>query len=691
MMSAENPTIPMVDDERTSLLLPNDLPPPGPGGNGPLGQAVKQTNYNSISGMLSQPVTLSWENLSYSVDVGGGMCRGNGEKKRILRNVSGVAKPGELLAIIGSSGAGKSTLLDILAGRKNTGNIEGKVLVNGRPPDRLFNRMSGYVYQDDCLMGTQTVKETLRFNADLKLSGRITRYERECRVSDVINELGLAKVRDSKIGTQFNRGLSGGEKKRVNVACEMITDPSLLFVDEPTTGLDGYNAFSVMESLHNLANQGRTIVCTIHQPRSTIFDLFDRLMILSQGRCVYFGPARDAVAYFSGLNIECPRFNNPADFFIDVVNASKDARAVLPGGDGDDVEETAVPARDNYTAIVSNMDLAETFANSECARSLSTSIASVMNDHAASIGDDSPTEESLHSAFQRTGSRFARAWPVQFWYLAARALRNISRNPLVTYVQLIQTVFMGVLAGSIYWQLGLGQTSVQNRIGVLFFGLTNQAFSQMSSLALFMNERLLFKRESEGGTYRISAYYLAKTLTEAPFFLVFPAVFSSIVYWSAGLQAVFTRFLIYVLAECTITCVAASMFLMIGAFSPSITIAQIIAPVLNVLFLLFGGFFINTANIPVYYTPIHYLSFFKYAFEIIAYNEMTGLTFTCTSAQENCNGDECTCPIPDGDAELEILGFDKVNIWLNFAILGSMVVGYRILAYIFLRFLNRGQ
>lgn len=234
-----------------------------------------------------EKITLSWSEVCYTVVKKDGPPWNRREKTlQILQDVSGIVYPGEILAIIGSSGAGKTTLMDILASRNKEGAVTGSIRVNGKAPDKYFRRISGYVTQDDCLLATQTVRETLDFYAEVRLPRSVSPAQKKNRVENIIDALGLEKVRDSRIGDSAARGISGGEKKRVNVGSELITDPGILFCDEPTTGLDSFNAQSVMQHLRELANQGRTIICTIHQPRSTIFELFDKILLLSRGAVI---------------------------------------------------------------------------------------------------------------------------------------------------------------------------------------------------------------------------------------------------------------------------------------------------------------------------------------------------------------------------------------------------------------------
>ncbi|XP_010635689.2 broad substrate specificity ATP-binding cassette transporter ABCG2, partial [Fukomys damarensis] len=215
---------------------------------------------------------------------------------------SGIMRPG-LNAIMGPSGAGKSVLLDVLAARKDPHGLSGDVLLNGAPHPADFKCHSCYVLQDHVMMNTLTVRENLQFSAALRLPMTMTHLEKEERINKVIEDLGLNKVADSKVGTKFTGGLSGAERKTTSIAMELIMDPSILFLDEPTNGLDSNTAHAVLSLLKMMSSQGRTIIISIHQPRYSIFKLFDSLTLLASGKLMFHGPAQEAVQYFASAGM----------------------------------------------------------------------------------------------------------------------------------------------------------------------------------------------------------------------------------------------------------------------------------------------------------------------------------------------------------------------------------------------------
>ena len=258
-----------------------------------------------------KPASLQFEKVSYNL---------NG--KQLLSGVQGIALPGQLMAIMGASGAGKSTFLDILARKNKRGQVEGNFFVNGeRVNDDEYRSVIGFVDQEDTMLPTLTVHETILTSALLRLPRDMNISIKEQRVYEVEKQLGILAIKDQLIGSEegSGRGISGGEKRRVGIACELVTSPSILFLDEPTSGLDAFNAFNVVECLVTLAkNYNRTVVFTIHQPRSNIVALFDHLVLLAKGRAVYSGPYSSCQSYFENSGYSCPPGFNIADYLVDL-------------------------------------------------------------------------------------------------------------------------------------------------------------------------------------------------------------------------------------------------------------------------------------------------------------------------------------------------------------------------------------
>ena len=290
-----------------------------------------------------KPAVLQFSHVSYSL---------NG--KNILQGIQGICHPGEVTAIMGASGAGKTTFLDILARKNKRGQVSGDFFVNGeKVSDSVYKNVVGFVDQEDTMLPTLTVHETILNSALLRLPRHMGRAAKEQRVYEVEKELGIHHIRDSLIGSEEGkgRGISGGEKRRVGIACELVTSPSILFLDEPTSGLDAFNAFNVIECLVTLAKTyKRTVVFTIHQPRSNIVALFDRLVLLARGKTVFSGPFAQCQSYFDAIGYECPLGFNIADYLVDL---TMHAGNTLSTDDGTVPTDTASVGPSSTVAIKS--------------------------------------------------------------------------------------------------------------------------------------------------------------------------------------------------------------------------------------------------------------------------------------------------------------------------------------------------
>ncbi|XP_047974313.1 ABC transporter G family member STR2-like [Salvia hispanica] len=274
---------------------------------------------------IGKPVKLTggleFSALTYTVIKKAKDLSGQWEKKEVdlLHEITGYAPKGCITAVMGPSGAGKSTFLDALAGRIASGSLIGRVSLDGADVSpSLIKRTSAYIMQEDRLFPMLTVYETLMFAADFRL-GSISRDEKRQRVEDLIQQLGLSSSRNTYIGDEGTRGVSGGERRRVSIGVDIIHKPSLLFLDEPTSGLDSTSAHSVIEKVHDIARSGSTVILTIHQPSSRIQLFLDHMIILARGQLVYQGPPKDVGPHLERMDRQLPKGENAIEYFIDVV------------------------------------------------------------------------------------------------------------------------------------------------------------------------------------------------------------------------------------------------------------------------------------------------------------------------------------------------------------------------------------
>ena len=299
---------------------------------------------------INEPIDIVFQNLSYTVpDKVQSKLQKKVIKKLILNNLSGYFTHGRLTGIMGPSGAGKTSLIEILSGQSKQGEVIGNIYLNGNPSDiSNIKKISGFVFQDDIILKTMTVKEALYMSALLRLPEEISEQEKMNKVNEMIKLLHLEQCENTIVGDSLSKGISGGERKRLSVGMEMITNPSIIFLDEPTSGLDTYSAYNLIKNLKDLTNMGRTVISTIHQPSSDILRLFDDMIILNQGKIIYLGEVNNLVNYFASIGYQCPEYTNPSDFiFMNILNPIS-VENILNNNINNNMNITTIEEKDKY-------------------------------------------------------------------------------------------------------------------------------------------------------------------------------------------------------------------------------------------------------------------------------------------------------------------------------------------------------
>ncbi|KAL7045233.1 hypothetical protein ACKWTF_002179 [Chironomus riparius] len=509
------------------------------------------------------PVDIEFQKISYSVSEG----RARGYKT-ILKGINGKFRSGELAAIMGPSGAGKSTLMNILAGYK-TSNLSGHVLINGKERNlRRFRKLSCYIMQDDQLLPYLTVKEAMLVSANLKLGKDLTVSAKKLIVDEIIDALGL-----SDCATTKTLSLSGGQRKRLSVALELVNNPPVMFFDEPTSGLDSSSCFQLISLLKSLARGGRTIVCTIHQPSARLFEMFDNLYMLAEGQCVYQGIVPGLVPFLASNGYICPSYHNPADYVMEVacgehgeavyklVTAMNNRKSFNNFGQDMllsvdkplNLSTIAIPSSSStattttisnetssngngplaahivaHDSVVVDVDLVKT-----CGRAEYTIIN--MNPNKIENGNSSqqpigPTTSLLDSSTesvivtQRKDSHknhingFPTSSWTQFWILLKRTFLTIIRDQTLTQMRLVSHIVVGAIIGMIYYGIGNDASKIMSNTGCLFFTTLFTMFTaMMPTILTFPTEMSVFIREHLNYWYSLKSYYFAKTIADLPF------------------------------------------------------------------------------------------------------------------------------------------------------------------------------
>lgn len=579
----------------------------------------------------SLPFVLSFSNLTYSVKVPRKMSfsslfrRRNrlgattadpvaaeslfSRTKTLLNDISGEARDGEILAVLGASGSGKSTLIDALANRIAKGSLKGSITLNGEVLEsRLLKVISAYVMQDDLLFPMLTVEETLMFSAEFRLPRTLSKSKKKMRVQALIDQLGLRNAAKTIIGDEGHRGVSGGERRRVSIGIDIIHDPIVLFLDEPTSGLDSTSAFMVVKVLQRIAQSGSIVIMSVHQPSYRILGLLDRLIFLSRGQTVYSGSPANLPRFFADFGHPIPENENRTEFALDLIRELEGSR----GGTKSLVEFNKSWQGMKRTSINHESD--------RHALSLKEAISASISRGKLVSGattDASPT--SLVPTF-------ANPFWIEIAVLSKRSMTNARRMPELFGIRLGAVLVTGFILATMYWQLDDSPKGVQERLGFFAFAMSTTFYTCADALPVFLQERYIFMRETAYNAYRRISYVLSHSLVGLPALLFLSLSFAATTFFAVGLHGGLSGFLFYFYVILASFWAGSSFVTFLSGVVPQVMLGYTIVVAILAYFLLFSGFFINRDRIPSYWIWFHYISLVKYPYEAVLLNEFDNPT-----------------------------------------------------------------
>ncbi|PRP78720.1 ABC transporter G family member 14 [Planoprotostelium fungivorum] len=581
--------------------------------------------------------------------------------KKILHGVTGRIAPGQFLAIMGPTGCGKTTLLGILAGRTKKG-VTGDILVNGKPPGRDYKRRVAYVLQDDVMFAHLTVEQTLMYTARLRLPGNFSLEEKKRRVDQLIDVLNLNRARNTIIGGPFMRGVSGGERKRVNIGLELLTNPSIVLLDEPTSGLDTSTAINLVKVLKGMTDIGLTVISTIHQPSAQMFSLFDKLLLMVDGSPIYYGAAARSVPYFGSLGLEIGNFFNPADFIMNMILQEE----IRKKGDVKKQLITAFAERFNQKQLQGLQD-PEDIKEEEMTASV---LQQVQKDEANHV----------------VRPKYPISWPHQFAVLFQRAFIQ-AQGTYVSLLNVAQMVVIAILVGCFWFHLPATASRVTDRSGALFFvGLFAGGFYPLfQALFNFPPERAVLLRERAEGSYYLSAYYMAKVVSELPFIFFYPILFVCISYFMIQLRLSVGHFFIFLGLTCAICLVSSALGLVISCLIPDMKKANVFASIAMLTTTLIAGFYIRVENIRWFVQWMKFLSFIKYGFDAYIINEFQGRVFPADGPSN------LGVPSVDVQGQQVIDSFGVIigYIWINVLVVLGFCLVFHVVAFFGLKIIYK--
>ncbi|XP_057746190.1 ABC transporter G family member 15-like [Arachis stenosperma] len=592
---------------------------------------------------------------------------GNGHTKRLLNGLNGYAEPNRIMAIMGPSGSGKSTLLDSLAGRLARNVIlSGNVLLNGKKR-RLDYGGVAYVTQEDILLGTLTVRETISYSANLRLPSRMRKEEVNEIVEGTIMEMGLEDCADRVIGNWHLRGISGGERKRLSIAVEILTRPSLLFLDEPTTGLDSASAYFVIQTLRNIAHDGKTVISSIHQPSSEVFQLFDDLFLLSGGQTIYFGPTENSLEFFGKAGFPCPSRRNPSDHFLRCINSDFDTvTTTIMASQRIHEQNSLTPSLGNLSTAAIRAKLIERYRWSEYATAARTRIKQISNFE----GYDGESK-----------SKNQAKWWKQLTTLTHRSLVNMSRDVGYYWIRLAIYIALSLSVGTIFFDVGTSYRAIFARGACGAFISGFMTFLSIGGFPSFIEEMKVFYKERLNGYYGISVYILSNFLSSFPFVSMMSIATATITYYMVKFRPEFSH-LCYITLD-LIGCIAVveSSMMIIASLVPNFLMGVIIGAGYIGVMMMTAGYFRQIPDLPKFFWryPISYINYGAWGLQGAFKNDLIGLEFD---------------PLVPGGPKLKgetilttMLGMRiEYSKWWDLAAVVFILILHRVLFFIILRF-----
>ncbi|KAL4878024.1 P-loop containing nucleoside triphosphate hydrolase protein [Aspergillus karnatakaensis] len=592
--------------------------------------------------------SFSWNNLTVTVKD-----RTTKRPRNLIEDVCGNVEQGELVAFMGPSGCGKTTLLNVLARRAASPGAKssGHCYVNGGEVDNTtFGRITSYVEQEDALIGSLTVRETLKFAADLSLPKFVSRSERAERINRLLESFGIQNQASTLVGTPIRKGISGGQKRRVSVASQLITCPKILFLDEPTSGLDSTASYEVISYIKKLAETNKLIIiASIHQPSTTTFQLFDKLLLLSEGKSCYYGAVRDVPSYFASIGYPVPSHTNPAEFILDIVSS-------------DFVSDKA-----------STHNEAQTIQSAWTRSTESSRIRHI----SAELCEKGSKKVTVNE-----GSR-----PGLFWItfsLLHRLLIKSYRDVVAYGIRIAMYMGLAIMMGTVWLRLKTEQEYIQPYINAIFFGSAFMSFMAVAYVPAFLEDRATFTKERANGLYGALPFITANFIIGLPFLFLISILFSIISYWLSNFRPSAPAFFTWVMWLFLDLVAAESLVVLITSIFPNFVIALALVAFANGLWMSVGGFLVSPTILnPFWKYVFHYIDYQAYVFQGMMVNEFSERIYTC-GAGCNCMyqtdlADQCQIR---GKGVLEAYGYatGRTGKWVG--ILVAIIAVYRVLGYI---------
>ena len=481
----------------------------------------------------------------------------------------------------------------------------------------------------------------------------LDRKQRIRRIDALLHSFGLTEQAGTLIGTPIRKGISGGQKRRVGVASQLLMSPKLLFLDEPTSGLDSAASWEVVNYLRDVARRNNLIVvCSIHQPSTATYNLFDKLLLLSGGKTQYFGSVETVVPHFEQIGVQVPNQVNPAEFLLELVNIDF--------------------ARDKEAAAIRLGQLQEAWETSPTCKSGRDEVE---------VAARSSSGLTLDSVEKRPGS------PSLVLTLLHRSFIKSYRDVVAYGIRIAMYLGLAIMVGTVWVRLSATQTSIQPLINALFFGSAFMSFMAVAYVPAFLEDRFQYVKEHQNGLYGAAEFIVSNFIIGVPYLFLISVLFSIISYWLVNFQPTAVAFFTWVMWLFLDLLAAESLVIFISSLVPSFVISLALVAFANGLWMAVGGFMVPPTILNVFYKYVfHYWDYQKYVFQGMMVNEFADRVYSC--------GSGCRCmydsPLADqceiaGQAVLDQYGYATDELGQNVGIMVAIIFGYRLAAWIVLK------
>ncbi|CAN9359873.1 ABC drug exporter AtrF [Alternaria alternata] len=614
------------------------------------------------------------------------------QMRTLIHDFSGVVKDGEMMLVLGRPGSGCSTFLKAISNnRESYAAVEGDVSYGGIPAGKQKKQFRGevnYNPEDDSHMADLNVWQTLKFALTNKTK-KNEKHEIPIILEALLKVFGISHTKYTKVGDEYVRGVSGGERKRVSIAETLATKSSVNCWDNSTRGLDASTALDYAKSLRIMTDiSNRTTLVTLYQAGEQIYEVMDKVMVIDAGRCIYQGPANEAKQYFEDLGFKCPERQTTADFLTAVTDPTE--RQFRPGFEDkapktSEELERAFRESDAYKKVLREISEYEAELEASGYVDAKEFEGAVRESKSKTVRKKSPyTVSFIRQVIACTQREFWLTWGDQ----------------TTLYTKFFIIISNGLIVGSLFYGQSLDTSGAFSRGGSGFFSILFLGWLQLSELMKAVSGRNVVKRHEDYAFYRPSAVAIARVVQDFPLLLAQVIPFSIIMYFMTGLDVDVSKFFIYFLFIYTTTFCITSLYRMFAALSPSIDDAVRFAGIALNLLIIYTGYVIPKPQLLtdyIWFGWIYWINPVAYSFESVLANEFSDRVMECAPSQlvpqgpgidpayQGCSltgAPPNSNTVPGSDYLQVSFNYSRSNLWRNFGVVIAFSVLYLLVTVI---------